>query len=49
MTKKEEGKDKSRGGCPNPQDMGSKSYPVRHVPGLKSDPTRKDGGKSGKK
>jgi hypothetical protein len=27
-----EGQDKSKGGCPNPQDRGHKSYPMRHQP-----------------
>ena len=28
----EEGQDKSKGGCPNPDDRGSKAYPVKHHP-----------------
>ena len=30
MPKLEEGRDKSRGGCPNPDDRGTRSYPVKH-------------------
>jgi hypothetical protein len=30
MSKLEEGKDKSKGGCPNPDDRGVKSYPMKH-------------------
>jgi hypothetical protein len=32
MTKLEEGKDKSKGGCPNPQDRGHKAFPLKHHP-----------------
>jgi hypothetical protein len=27
-----EGQDKSKGGCPNPQDRGHKAFPLRHHP-----------------
>jgi hypothetical protein len=32
MAKLEEGVSKKEAGCPNPQDKGTRSYPMKHVP-----------------